>query len=76
MRWAEKCQYTEDYVASTSSLFLCQDLFSPDGIGVKYLKKGTIPDRNLIKYKSCNNVDINEKCCRIASTKKTPLTVS
>jgi len=70
IRWGEKCQFTEDFVASTSSLFLCQDHFSPVDIGVKYLKKGAIPDRNLIKYKSCNNADINLNAVRSPPRKR------
>lgn len=70
MKWAEKCQFTEDFVASTSSLFLCQDHFCPDDIGIKYLRRGTIPDRNLGNEHGCDNDEIDFSAIRSPPRKR------
>ncbi|XP_030570138.1 uncharacterized protein LOC115769454 isoform X2 [Drosophila novamexicana] len=52
-QWAQICNFSEDFLAKASSLFLCQYHFSPDKIGIRFLKPGSIPDRNLSPGISC-----------------------
>jgi len=47
IEWAKQCGFTEDFVANSGSLFLCEDHFLPENIGQRYLKKGAIPVQNL-----------------------------
>jgi len=49
-------------------ILIFQDNFSPDDIGYKCQRKGTIPGRNLFKYNSCNNDEIDFSAVRLPLT--------
>lgn len=41
--WVEKCGFTEEFVAKSANLFLCDRHFCPEDIGKRKLKLGTVP---------------------------------
>lgn len=54
-KWAEKCNFDEQFIANSSLLFLCDKHFSLELIGKKFLRRGAVPSLYLTE----NNEDMS-----------------